>query len=151
MRLFLVLFLVYSTTMIASEECKIYPRLTENECRELLVIQRNYGHYDNDMRKIANRRIQEIKTNLLDDKEKVQYTLHTITSMQIDHIPIKIIQYIIKQRKDYINLPSNAQEELVKYALGVKKKDLSDNASEYLDNKKLFIIPKIVKRDITKK
>ena len=132
--------------MIANEECKlVYPQLTDTDCNELFVIKRNYGHYNKNIRKIADARVQEIKFHLLSDDERIEKFLDIISNMQNDHIPVSIINNILQVRKQFVSLSPDVQKEIVSYALKGRKQSLSTTANDYLDNKSLFIMPIIMK------
>ncbi len=140
MRLFLIVLVIFSITAQAEDDCKLYPQLSYNDCIELLTIQKNYAKYNNKKKHIAQSRIRNIKQNLLTNDERTDLILYNIKNINTSLIPIKIINYSLVVWKDYLNLPLKSQKEVIKYALGEKDINYSEEATQYLENKEKFIL-----------
>lgn len=125
------------------KKCKQYYSLIPmKECIEMILIEKNFGLYDSEIKSIAFDRIQEIKNLSLPIIKRAKIFSKDISSsfaLEEETFPSDIIEYIRPYYEEFNKLPENARIEIILKKMDTKYEIKSEVARNYLQTKKKFL------------
>lgn len=146
---FILVTLIFGTSITHNEDkCKqYYPTIPMKECHEMLLIEKNFGLYDNNTKIIALNRVQEIKNLALPIRKqaeilskKILYDSDYILSECNDEsLPKEIREYIKPYYETFNKLSENAKIDVIQKKIDAEYEIQSESAKNYLQTKNKFL------------